>query len=325
VAAHLGDVSAQSPSASSAPACAQDCPEARTPTASPVGLTADDGAAVVAVGVIDDRTRDLVVESPSVGEVRVRLLLPADHDALPTGGWPVLYLLHGATGSHLDWTASTDVESLTAPTDLLVVMPDGGDWGWYSDWWNGGAGGPPAWETFHVTELRQLLERNWGAGSQRAVAGLSMGGQGAMVYAARHPDLFRAAASFSGVLDTVGGGAYTPTQATWGDPAVQLDVWQAHNPLDLAAGLRGLDLFVSFGDGEAGPFDSGVVPDGDLEGWINGMDQSFVGKLAELGIPATVDEYGPGTHSWPYWQRELHLAMPMLLTALDEPLPEPSR
>jgi S-formylglutathione hydrolase FrmB len=34
-------------------------------------------------------------------------------------------------------------------------------------------------------------------------------------------------------------------------------------------------------------------------------------------IPATVDAYGPGSHDWPYWERELHDSMPFLLKALD--------
>ena len=63
--------------------------------------------------------------------------------------------------------------------------------GWYSDWWNGGAGGQPAWETFHLTELRQLLERDWQAGDERVIAGLSMGGYGAMHYATATPSCSR--------------------------------------------------------------------------------------------------------------------------------------
>jgi diacylglycerol O-acyltransferase/trehalose O-mycolyltransferase len=286
-------------------------------SASPaIGQLADDGARVVKVDTVDARTRDLTIDSPAVGLKTVRLLLPARFDANPSKTWPVLYLLHGATDSHEALTHNSDVEKFTATTDLLVVMPDGGDWGWYSDWWNQGAGGPPMWETFHLVELRQLIERNWHAGQQRAIAGVSMGGMGAMIYAARFPEMFLAAASFSGVLDTVGGQAYTDSTGTWGDPVAQADVWKAHNPLAQAGSLKGLSLFVSYGNGQAGPLDGGIVPDGDLESWIAGQDTTFVDRLKALGIPATVDAYGPGTHSWPYWERELHRAMPLLLKAL---------
>ena len=151
-----------------------------------IGEVADDGARIVAVDTLDARTRDLTIESPSVGTVQVRLLLPAGFEADGAADWPVLYLLHGYGQGYASWTDLTDVAALTAPTDLLVVMPDA-DSGWYSDAWNDGEGGSPAWETFHTTELLQLLERNWQAGEDRVVAGLSMGGLGAMDYAARHP------------------------------------------------------------------------------------------------------------------------------------------
>ena len=233
-----------------------DAPYASRPT---IGDAADDGARIVAVDTIDARTRDLTIDSPSVGIVQVRLLLPASFDAEPDTTWPVLYLLHGAWGNHADWTNLTDVEALTAPTDLLVVMPDAAN-GWYTDAWNEGAGGPPAWETFHTTELLQLLERNWQAGDDRVVAGLSMGGLGAMDYAARHPGMFKAAASYSGVLDTIGS-ELDNGEATFGDPVAQADNWKAHNPLDLAPALEGIPLYVSYGDGQPGPLDpAGTEP-----------------------------------------------------------------
>lgn len=142
--------------------------------------------------------RDLTVASPALGEmVKVRLLLPVHYSARPGGRWPVLYLLHGCCDTYQSWTRSTDVEALTAHSDVLVVMPDGGKAGFYSDWLTG-----PRGETFHLTELRRILERDYRASTVMAVAGVSMGGLGALAYAARHPGLFRAAASFSGIVDT---------------------------------------------------------------------------------------------------------------------------
>jgi diacylglycerol O-acyltransferase / trehalose O-mycolyltransferase len=274
------------------------------------------------VEAVDARTRDLTIDSPAVGTVKVRLLLPAGFDPQATKRWPVLYLLHGAGDppetAYTDWTALTDVEALTSPTDLLVVMPSAGTWGWYSDWWNSGKGGPPMWETFHITELTQLLERDWHAGDQRVVAGLSMGGYGAMEYAERHPGMFKAAASFSGVLDIVGGQAYTESSATWGDIVQQANIWKAHNPLEHALALKGTALYVSYGEGGTGPLDKHAVPADDLEGWIAPQDRSFVAVLGSFGIPVTVDAYGPGSHDWPYWERALHRALPLLLKALGE-------
>ena len=51
------------------------------------------------------------------------------------------------------------MEGLTEDLDILVVMPDGGDYGFYSDGWDAGAGGRPLWETYHLEELPRLLEK----------------------------------------------------------------------------------------------------------------------------------------------------------------------
>jgi S-formylglutathione hydrolase FrmB len=300
-------------------------------------IPADDGARIVAVSRLGRRTLDLTVASPALGrDARVRLLLPGRLTAEPARRWPVLYLLHGCCDSYQSWTRSTDIERLTAATDLLVVMPEGGRAGFYSDWDNAGRGGPPRWETFHLVELRQLLERNWRAGDRRAVAGLSMGGLGAMAYAARHPGLFQAAASFSGILDTRPGGPGDGAALVldilrsqgedplvlWGDPIRQASTWRAHDPYQLASRLRGTALFVAFGDGRPGPLDR---PDavaagaGQLEARIHALNVSFLERLRTLGVPARVHAYGPGSHDWPYWQRELHQALPLLLHALQAP------
>ena len=288
------------------------------PSLATIGLPADDGARIVAVEKVDTRTRDLTIESPSVGTVMVRLLLPSAFEAEPETRWPVLYLLQGCCDTYDSWTRETDVEELTADTDLLVVMPaatragDGG-FGWYTDWYNFGEGGQPAWETFHLTDLRQLLERNWQAGDDRVIAGLSMGGQGAMTYAARHPDMFKAAASFSGVLHTL---EFDADPRVWGSKTEQADIWAAHDPVSLAPALEGLPLYVSYGTGEYGPLDEDENQDmADTEAWLFPQNEAFVARLEELGIPATV-HVGPGTHTWPYWERGLHEAMPMLLDAL---------
>jgi diacylglycerol O-acyltransferase/trehalose O-mycolyltransferase len=298
------------------PPAAPTVSEAGSPSPGPSGWQpADDGASIVSVEMVDSRTRDLTIDSPAVGTQKVRLLVPARFDERASARWPVLYLLHGATDSFVSWTKLTDVEALTEPTDLLVAMPDGGAFGWYSDWWNGGRGGRPMWETFHLTELRQLLERNWRASDQRAIAGLSMGGFGAMVYAARHPGMFVAAASFSGALDPLGG-QQKVDNALWGNPVAQIDIWKAHDPVYLASDLRDVALYVSYGNGQPGPLDTMTTRPGDLEAWIAAQNETFVARLHELDIPVTVDAYGPGLHLWPYWQRALHNSLPMMLDAL---------
>jgi esterase/lipase superfamily enzyme len=208
-------------------------------------------------------------------------------------------------------------------------MPEA-DASWYMDT----AGGGPRWETYHIHELIPYIDahfRTIATRTGRAVAGLSMGGFGAFAYAARHPDLFVAAASFSGVLDLLAfmvdpRGCCAPMLGL--DPAQ--DLWQvrAHDPVDLAPNLRGVRLFMSAGNGKPGPFDQADSTDGnleDLEAAVHATLISMEVALHAARIPVTIDDYGAGIHAWPYWQRELHRALPLLLAAFAQPPAPPRR
>lgn len=296
-------------------------PASARPQAVPPGTAAaDDGAHVVAQQWIDARTLDLTIDSPAMAaNEQVRLLLPPDRNTHPHKRWPVLYLLHGCCDSYVSWTRSTDVEQLTAGTDVLVVMPEAGTDGFYSDWWNGGSGGSPRWKTFHLTELRQILERGFQASPRRAVAGLSMGGYGAMKYA--ETGLFRAAASYSGVVDPLSnpGGvlAYLYPDALWGDPVAQRAIWVANDPTDHADLLHGVKLFVASGNGQpGGPYDGSSQTTDPTEAEVYAESLNFVHALGQAHVPVTTDFYGPGHHAWPYWQQDLHRSFPMLMHAI---------
>ncbi|MFI0356112.1 alpha/beta hydrolase [Actinomadura sp. 9N407] len=288
-------------------------------------------ARVVAETAAGPRAIDLTVRSPALGrQEKVRLLLPSGWSRDAARTWPVLWLLHGGADDYTAWTRETDVERLTAGSGVLVVMPNGGRCGNYSDWWNYGDGGSPAWEAFHMGEVRRILERGYRAGPRRAIAGNSMGGLGTMLYAARFPGTFRAAAAFSGYLhtryghrpgdDSIGWGPSlvcpgTDWRRVWGDPDDQAAIWHAHNPYDVAGRLKGVRLWVASGNGRAGSL--GGMPFTDpVESGTYDHARAFTGRLQSLGIPVTARFYD-GQHDWPYWQRELHRAYPALLEALN--------
>ncbi|QOV47857.1 esterase family protein [Streptomyces chromofuscus] len=289
------------------------------------------GAEVVAVTQVADRQVDLSVRSAALGghTVKVRLLTPDGwNPADRRQHWPTLWLLHGCCGDYTSWTRMTDVAETAGLRDVLVVMPEAGWNGWYSDWWNHGEGGDPAWETFHTRELRRLLERDWGAGSDRVVAGLSMGGQGALMYAARHPGMFKATAAYSGsahpllneestdrIMGLLAGQGNDPLRV-WGDPVAQRRIWQAHDPFHLAKRLKSLPVYLSCGDGTPGPLDPPGATSA-LEADFNRQNLALAAELKHVGARhVTTHLYGPGTHTWPYWERELHASLPMLLGAL---------
>ena len=272
---------------------------------------------------IGPRVLDINIRSPALKSTpMVRLLTPESWARDAPRRWPVLFLLHGCCDAYDSWTRSTRVEQMPQLRGVLVVMPEGGPVGFYSDWLGSDGRRGPAWESFHLRELRRILERDYRAGEPQAVAGLSMGGLGAMSYAARHPGMFTAAASFSGLLHPLADtgfmtglfGAFTPDpDAIWGDPRRNRDVWAAHDPTELARKLRGTRLFVSAGNGRPGPLDDPYTPADDIEPTALRQSRAFVRRLHTEGIAAQVDFYGPGTHDWPYWERELRRALPTLL------------
>src|SRR5205085_8340264 len=164
------------------------------------------GIHVVNATRVSDRELDVSVSTAALGRaVDVRILVPTGYDA-GAARLPVLYLFHGTSGRSTDWLRSGDVTAATAGLPLIVVMPDAGfdgdGGGWFTNWVDTATKlGPSQWETFHVGQLIPWVDANLrtiAARNGRAIAGLSQGGFGSMTYAARHPDSFVSAASFSG-------------------------------------------------------------------------------------------------------------------------------
>ena len=230
---------------------------------------------------LSPRLHELTLSTSALAKpTKVRILLPAGYAAQREHSYPVLYLLHGASGDRTSWTSAGqgEAEQLTAKLPLIVVMPDGGLGGFYTNWFNNGAGGKPRWEDWHVKQLIPWVDRHYrtlDARRERAIAGLSMGGFGAFTYASRHPDLFTAALSLSGavdpttppgvgpsVIDAISASDGAAPGSLWGPFATQEVRWRAHDPYDLAENLRGLALWLRTGNGQpGGPFGGGPTLD----------------------------------------------------------------
>jgi S-formylglutathione hydrolase FrmB len=96
-------------------------------------------------------------------------------------------------------------------------------------------------------------------------------------------------------------------------------VWAAHNPYDLAPKLRGTALFIAVGTGQPGPLDPPGTAASTIESSLAAENAALARRLRALKIPAQFGFYGPGTHSWPYWQRDLHQAWPLLQARTSAP------
>lgn len=315
-------------------------------TSAQAALTSADGITVVSQRQLAPRLLELTVATPALnGTAKLRILLPDDYAANPSKRYPVLYLLHGTSGGAADWTNLGGAEQTTAGKPLIVVMPDiaqndnGG--GWCTDWYNSGAYGQPEWERFHIDQLIPWVDQNLRTVADRqgrAIAGLSQGGFCSMSYAARHPDLFSIALSYSGAPDTAYdaeaqalvtpvingteiGLDQVPPNSMFGQRQTEEINWAAHDPATLAANLRETDLLMYTGNGQQGPLDS-LIPNPEANVIESGVEQLtilFHNRLQALGIPSLFDDYGPGTHTWPYWARDLKWSIDTIMRDLAHP------
>jgi diacylglycerol O-acyltransferase / trehalose O-mycolyltransferase len=262
-------------------------------------------------------------EPPGVAErpnaLRVNVYLPDGYHPDGHRRYPVLYLLHGQGDAYDSWANPLNGDLLNVAEGFpgLIVMPEG-DRGFYANWWNGGRRGEPAWERYHLDELIPAVEQRLRVRHGRrwhAIAGLSMGGEGAMFYASQRPGYFGSAASFSGPLSiqrsTYQSGFEAATgqdrEALFGDPEVQEFYWEGHNPKALVENLLRTRLYVAAGDGVPDPSN----PD-EAGNQFGQVAEAELGQQAAEFADAAVEEgaditYAPhqGIHDWPYWRRDL--------------------
>lgn len=283
---------------------------------------------------VDAHTLELNVTSPSIDSwfKTVRVLVPNGWSKTSAKTWPTLWLLHGGMDDSNSWLKGTDIEDFVATHNFMVVIPDTSWCSAYSDWWNYGRYGSPAWETYITSELRTLMETKYRADSKNAaVAGPSMGGLGALKLAEQHPDMFKAAASFSGNVDPLhaynnmadgpdypGLSCLSDWKRVWGNynVASQRAIWERNDPYVQAEKLSQQKyVYISSGDGLSDPLNSKGGDTDAVEQQVNKQGQALVQKLNDLNIPVDSHFYA-GNHTWTYWNQELHRAMPGMLRAL---------
>jgi len=208
-----------------------------------------------------------------------------------TGPFPVFYLLHGLSDDHTAWTRRSSIERYVAGLPLIVVMPNG-ERGFYTD-----AKDRPkaAFETNLVKDIVGFVDRTFQTiptREGRVIAGLSMGGYGAIKLVLKYPDLFCAGVSHSGAVgfarrDFGGddwGREWTPVFGA--SPAGGLD-----DPFALAEKIDRAKL-------PALRIDCGV------DDFLIEENRAFDAHLTALDIPHEYEEH-PGGHTWEYWDQHV--------------------
>lgn len=234
------------------------------------------------------------------------IYLPKSYSADNQKKYPVLYLLHGGGGSHKDWpvqgqlaaVANQLIDSKEA-CEMIIVCPEAGKT--FMNYFNN-----PDWmyEDYFFKELIPYIESNYRTKTDkesRAIAGLSMGGQGTIVYASRHPEMFIGAYSLSGYL-------YRHDNLFWinfKDP-VQKKVHQLvedNNCVKMVKNAtpaeiekwKSVNWFVDCGDDD-------FTLKANLE---------YVIEMNAKGVPLQL-RVRDGGHTWQYWHSGLYIMLPFV-------------
>jgi S-formylglutathione hydrolase FrmB len=226
------------------------------------------------------------------------VILPTDYDASRTTRYPVLYLLHGLTGHYSDWLTRSNVADYAAEYRMIVVMPEGND-GWYTD---SSTVTTDKYETYILNELIpdvqqrfRTLEARYG----RSIAGLSMGGYGAIKFGLKSPFTFVFAASTSGAFGVT---RYTEKEApSWAES---------------------LKLFGPLGSETRTANDLFLIIEKLLPTRINSLpyfyfdcgtedmplmfpyNRDLAALMVQRRIPHEFRQL-PGDHSWAYWDKQV--------------------
>ncbi|MBQ1074255.1 esterase family protein [Micromonospora sp. C31] len=208
------------------------------------------------------------------------------------GDPPVLYLLHGLSDDDTTWLRRTSIERYVAPLGLAVVMPQVGR-SFYTDEEHGNR-----YWTFLTQELPRLCHDFFRLSARREdtfVAGLSMGGYGALKWALREPGRFAAAASLSGALDVA---------ARRHDPSAPLDaaVWHTAFGERTVVGSDD-DVLALLGGAAVADLPALRVACGTGD-FLYEDNLAFVAAARERGVALSVD-FSPGAHDWAYWDAKI--------------------
>jgi S-formylglutathione hydrolase FrmB len=200
-----------------------------------------------------------------------------------------LWLLHGLSDDHTIWLRRTSIERYVAPLGLAVVMPMVYR-SYYTDQQHGYRYG-----TFIREELPRIAREFFPLSSKREdnfIAGLSMGGYGALKLALLDPHKYAAAAFLSGALD--------PAQLAEQMPERRREFEDTFGPLDR---IRGSDHDL-FALAERVAYEGIDCPRlyqcCGTEDFLYEINQRFRGHAQRLKLSLTYEE-GPGAHDWGYW------------------------
>lgn len=255
-----------------------------------------------------ERLREESLQSAALGRaMKYRVLVP-EHYRGSERRYPVLYLLHGLNGNYTDWTTRTNLAEYSRTLPLILVMPDGEN-SWYT---NAAASPQDRFEDYILTDLHADVVRKYRTVNSRygrAIAGLSMGGYGALKMALKRPAAFAVAGSFSG--------AFSVTQP--GGIEARLNEVERERTLKIfgagdTPGRRDNDVYALAAAAKPAntPY---LYLDCGTTDFLLEDNRKAVAAISASGLAYEYHEVA-GAHSWDYWDRRIREFLPVLMKKL---------
>ena len=246
-----------------------------------------------------------------------RIMLPKNYESEQQTRFPVIYLLHGLTGHFDNWGDKTKLAEYLAPYNFIVVMPEG-DNGWYTD----SATVPnDKYESYITRELVPEIDKNFRTladRDHRAIAGLSMGGYGALKFGLKNPEMFVLAGSFSGALGAAGW-----TDAQFAKMGIKGEIPNSIRSVygaDDSQTRKENDIFQMVGEITPEkiknlPF---IYQSCGTEDFLIKNNHDFLSLLDEKKIPHEYEET-PGIHNWVFWDTQIQEFLRLSSKIINKP------
>ena len=231
-------------------------------------------------------------------EMPYKLILPTNYKTEKDKTYAVIYLLHGLTGHYNNWTDKTKIAEYAAKYQYIFVMPEGDD-GWYSD---SVSVAKDKYESYIIQELIPEIDkkfRTFADKNHRVIAGLSMGGYGAIKFGLKYADKFSLVGSFSGALRATD---WTDkTSAAWLSKSIMSVFGAADSETRKANDIYKLVREISDEKKKTLPF---IYLDCGTEDFLIQSNRDFETLLLEKKIPHEFRQL-PGKHDWNFWNAQV--------------------
>lgn len=238
-------------------------------------------------------------------EMKYRVLLPCHYNRV-SGRFPVLYLLHGLYGDFLNWDTHTRLQRYAAKYEFIVVTPDADD-SWYT---NSATNVKDRFEDYIAKDLVAEIDtkfRTLRSRHSRAIAGLSMGGYGAVKIALRFRDEFAFAGSLSGALNA-------PLDLGDRQPDFREQLLTVFGPAGSAVRADN-DVFAMLRNTVAKDFPYFYLACGSGDSFLP-VNREFVAQLSSESMRYEYHETDGG-HAWDYWDRSVQGLLRAVASAIS--------